>query len=113
MSETFNEPKTRVTVGVIRDTTTVVSQTLAYAPTTHDHDDRYYTETEADGRFVRTVNNTEPDANGNVTVSVEGGGTSGTAISNNNNGTSTLTATNDALTITPNANGTTTIGGPQ
>src|SRR5690606_8097147 len=45
-----------------------------YAAGTHTHDDRYYTEAEADGRFVRTVNNTGPDANGNVTVAAGGGG---------------------------------------
>ena len=50
---------------------------LGTGPTTaaagsHTHDDRYYTETEADGRFVRTVNGTGPDGSGNVTVA--GGG---------------------------------------
>lgn len=52
---------------------------LGTGPTTaaagnHTHDDRYYTEAEADERFVRTVNNTGPDENGNVTVSSGGGG---------------------------------------
>lgn len=46
----------------------------AKSDTSHTHDDRYYTETEADGRFVRTVNGTSPDASGNVTVIGGGGG---------------------------------------
>ncbi|CAN7198180.1 hypothetical protein [Knoellia sp. LjRoot47] len=44
-----------------------------YAPATHNHDSRYFTETEADGRFVRTVNGTGPDGAGNVVVSGEPG----------------------------------------
>jgi hypothetical protein len=46
----------------------------ARTPTTHTHDDRYFTETESDGRFVRTVNGTGPDGSGNVTVAGGGGG---------------------------------------
>ena len=46
----------------------------ARTPTAHTHDDRYFTETEADGRFVRTVNGTGPDGSGNVTVAGGGGG---------------------------------------
>ena len=46
----------------------------ARTPTTHAHDDRYFTEAESDGRFVRTVNGTGPDSSGNVTVAGGGGG---------------------------------------
>lgn len=48
----------------------------ARTPTAHNHDDRYFTETESDGRYIRTVNSTPPDANGNVAIAA-GGGTGG------------------------------------
>jgi hypothetical protein len=34
--------------------------------TTHTHADTYYTKTETDGRYVRTVNGIPPDGSGNV-----------------------------------------------
>ena len=48
--------------------------TDARTPVGHTHDDRYFTEAESDGRFVRTVNGTGPDGSGNVTVAGGGGG---------------------------------------
>lgn len=72
------------TLGIARIPTGTTSSTVALgnhthsaasvgaAPASHTHDDRYYTEAEADGRFVRTVNGTGPDAAGDVVVA--GGG---------------------------------------
>jgi hypothetical protein len=39
-----------------------------------------YTRTQADARYVRTVNSVAPDANGNVTVAGGGGGSTDTSI---------------------------------
>jgi len=48
----------------------ITDKPSTFPPSAHNHDDRYYTETESDARYVRTVNGTGPEGLGNVGVSV-------------------------------------------
>ena len=58
----------------------VLSKPSTFPPSTHNHDDRYFTETESDARFVRTVNGSGPDGNGNVVVATDVGSVEWDAI---------------------------------
>lgn len=59
---------------VVTDITGLQAVLDGKSATGHTHDDRYFTESESDARFVRTVNGQGPDGSGDVIVSGGGGG---------------------------------------
>lgn len=60
-------------IGYVPSWAEITGKPTTFPPDAHNHDDRYFTETESDGRYVRTVNDVGPDVDGNVDVVGSGG----------------------------------------